>query len=353
MSAGAGSGTVSVRIADSDLSFDAEAGDLLLRAALRSGIGMAYDCNSGGCGSCQIELVEGEVKDVWPEAPGIGARARKRGRLLACQCRPLTDCVVKAQIADRFRPPIIPRRKAVRLVDFRSITRDMAEFTFASEDGEAAFLPGQFAMLAIPGVEGERAYSMSNLANRDGHWSFVIKRMAGGAASERLFAERDALEGLELDGPYGTAYLREDTPRDIILVAGGSGLSPILSIAAGIGQSDKLSGRRVIVFYGGRTIEDLCAERELDHLFPQGHRFEVIEAVSESEEGALQGEASSSPRKGFIHEVLADYLKTNALDPGSFDYYFCGPPPMINALSWMLQLEMKVPEEQLFFDSFL
>lgn len=353
MKTGSCPGKVSIRIADSDIDFHAETGDPLLRAALRSGIGMAYDCNSGGCGSCQIELVEGEIEDIWPEAPGIGARARKRGRLLACQCRPLSDCVVEARVEDRFRPVVLPQRRSVRLVGFRPITHDLAEFTFASEDGKADFQPGQYAMLAIPGVEGERAYSMANLANAEGQWSFVIKRMAGGAASNRLFDEREALEGLELDGPYGTAYLREETPRDIILVAGGSGLSPILSIAAGIARSEKLAGKRVMVFYGGREAKDLCAARQLDRLFPDGHRFEVIEATSEGEEGAWEAGASRVQYKGFIHEVLAAYLKENALDFGGFGYYFCGPPPMTNALLRMLQLEFNVPEDQLFFDSFL
>ena len=69
-------------------------------------------------------------------------------------------------------------------------------------------------------------------------------------------------------------------------MAGGSGLSPILSIAAGIARSKKLAGKRVMVFYGGREAKDLCAARQLDRLFPDGHRFEVIEATSEGEEGA-------------------------------------------------------------------
>ncbi|MGV2495907.1 2Fe-2S iron-sulfur cluster-binding protein [Pelagerythrobacter aerophilus] len=344
---------LSVKVADSEIAFTAASGDTFLRAALRDQVGLPYDCNSGGCGSCQIEVVDGEFEDLWPNAPGLGARARKRGKVLACQCRPTSDCTIKAAPHDRFLPAIAPKRRAVRLVDFRPITQDLAEFTFVSDEGRIDFLAGQYAMLTIPGITGERAYSMSNLANDDGQWSFIIKRMAGGAASNLLFDRNNDISGLEIDGPYGNSYLREDSPRDIVLVAGGSGLSPILSIAARIAQSETLLSKRVIVFFGGRTAEDLCAARELDRMIPGGHGFEIIEAASDEAAGTPADQGSSSAPQGFIHEILGSYLEENALEPGAFDYYFCGPPLMINSLSRMLQLDFKVPQGQLFFDSFL
>ncbi len=344
---------LSVKVADSEIAFTAASGDTFLRAALRDQVGLPYDCNSGGCGSCQIEVVDGEFEDLWPDAPGLGSRARKRGRLLACQCSPTSDCTIKAVPDDRFCPAIVPQRRSVRLVDFRPITQDLAEFTFVSDEGRIDFLAGQYAMLTIPGITGERAYSMSNLANDDGQWSFIIKRMAGGAASNLLFDRNNDISGLEIDGPYGNSYLREDSPRDIVLVAGGSGLSPILSIAARIAQSETLLSKRVIVFFGGRTAEDLCAARELDRIVSGRHSFEVIEAASDAATGVPVDRESTSAPQGFIHEILKSYLEENALDPGAFDYYFCGPPPMINSLNRMLQIDFKVPQEQLFFDSFL
>ncbi len=353
MKTNAEDGELSIKIADSVIEFGAAPGDTFLRAALRGRVGLPYDCNSGGCGTCQVEVVEGEFEDLWLDAPGLGARARKRGKLLACQCRPVSDCVVKAAPDERFRPQIAPRRRPVCCVDFRRITGDIGEFVFASEDGAAEFLPGQYAMLAVPGVTGERAYSMSNLANEEGHWSFIIKRMTGGVASNLLFEQQNSLPTLMLDGPFGTSFLREDSPRDIILVGGGSGLSPMLSIAARIVQSEQLSSKRVIVFYGGRTPKDLCAGSELDRIIPGGHGFEVIEVASNNEEGMPACNGSTSAPQGFIHEILGSYLVEMRLGASAFDYYFCGPPSMTNSLSRMLLLDFKVPVEQLFYDSFL
>ncbi|MBP8267532.1 MAG: 2Fe-2S iron-sulfur cluster binding domain-containing protein, partial [Zoogloea sp.] len=60
--------------------FEQHEGDTLLRAALRAGIGLSYECNSGGCGGCKFELLQGEVETLWADAPGLSERDRRRGR---------------------------------------------------------------------------------------------------------------------------------------------------------------------------------------------------------------------------------------------------------------------------------
>ncbi|HQA09005.1 2Fe-2S iron-sulfur cluster binding domain-containing protein, partial [Zoogloea sp.] len=50
--------------------FEYAAGDTLLRAGLRAGLGMPYECGVGACGCCRCEVIEGEVADLWPAAPG-------------------------------------------------------------------------------------------------------------------------------------------------------------------------------------------------------------------------------------------------------------------------------------------
>ena len=81
----------SIVIEGKDKSFTCEAGDSMLRAGLRAGLGMPYECNTGGCGTCKFQLLEGETEDLWPDAPGVTARDREKGRKLACQNRPRGD----------------------------------------------------------------------------------------------------------------------------------------------------------------------------------------------------------------------------------------------------------------------
>ena len=90
--------------------FVQQPGDTILRAALRAGKGLSYECNSGGCGGCKFELIEGEVETLWPEAPGLSERDRKRGRHLACQCRALGEATIAAGGGPEKSPGMPPNR---------------------------------------------------------------------------------------------------------------------------------------------------------------------------------------------------------------------------------------------------
>ena len=87
-----------IAVVDTGEEFDCGADDTILRAALRSGLGMAYSCNSGSCGNCRFQLAEGAVEHVRADAPAWSERDRARGRWLGCQARPLGDCLIKVRL---------------------------------------------------------------------------------------------------------------------------------------------------------------------------------------------------------------------------------------------------------------
>src|SRR5262249_1065671 len=127
-----------------------------------------------------------------------------------------------------------------------------------------SFLPGQYALLEIPGVGSIRAYSMSNTAADGGtKWHFQIRKVVGGRATEILFGQPDVGVEIMIDGPYGNGCLREGAAREIICIAGGSGLAPMLSVARGAATSQALEGRQIRFFMGGRTPADIGGEKEL------------------------------------------------------------------------------------------
>lgn len=316
--------------------------DTILRAALRAGIGLAYECNSGGCGACKFELLNGEIETLWAEAPGLGERDWRRGRHLACQCRALGPVSLKAASGAEYVPPLPPQRHLAVFSGFTDITHDIREFRFTTE-GEAAFLPGQYAMLDLPGVSSSRAYSMSNTPNALGQWQFQIRRVPNGKGTSVLF---DALKpGAEigLDGPYGVAFLRSDAPRDIVCVAGGSGLAPMLSIARGAVKTGLLQTRRLHFFYGARTPRDVCGEAQLATLPGFGEQIVYHPVVSEP------GNSGWNGATGFVHAHVAAVLAETL---PAHECYFAGPPPMTQALQEMLMVDYRVPFEQIHFDRF-
>ncbi len=318
-------------------------GDTILRAALRAGVGLSYECNSGGCGGCKFELLEGEVDTLWHDAPGLSDKDRRRGRHLACQCRAKGPVSIKAATGAEYAPKVLPQRQKARLVGTTDITHDLREFRFRSAAG-ASFLPGQFAMLDLPGLASSRAYSMSNTANDDGEWHFQVRRVPHGQGTHTLFDRLAVGDEIGLDGPYGVAWLRTGAPRDIVCVAGGSGLAPMVSIARGAAAAGMLKDRRLHFFYGARTPRDVCGEALLAELEGFGERIIYRPVVSlPGGEGEWQGET------GYVHDAVARALPGSL---ASFEFYFAGPPPMTQALQEMLMVGHRVPFEQIHFDRF-
>jgi toluene monooxygenase electron transfer component len=231
-------------------------------------------------------------------------------------------------------PPHRPQRRKARLIGSQRITHDITEFRFEAE-GPDNFEPGQYALLHLPGVEGARAYSMSNLPG-EGRWEFQIKAMPGGAATSRLFDMAAGAE-LSLDGPYSTAYLRPESPRDIILMAGGSGLSPMVSIARGAEAAGMLRDRKLHFYYGCRSEADAVTPGDLPTPLPE---VNFVTALSEAAEAGTEAL--------FLHDAVrrdfGDSLK-------EYEIYFAGPAVMSAAIQTMAH-ELGVPPDQLHFDEF-
>jgi len=333
-----------VHIAGSEQRYACEPGDTLLRAGLRAGIGLSYECNAGSCGTCKIDLVSGELDDPYPQAPGIKQRDRDRGRRLACQSVPRGDCTIKTRIAELYVPKHQPRRMAARLESLRDITHDIREFSFAT-DAPAHFLAGQYAMLSLPGAPTPRAYSMSNTSNDDGLWQFMIRRTPTGGVSNALFDLPPGTD-VELDGPFGLAYLREDSERDIVCIAGGSGIAPMVSILDAAAEHEHVRHLGAWLFYGGRGPKDVPAISKVLKSHHIENRLEWHPVVSVP---ALAEGTDWNGEFGFVHELLPRKLPRPLPD---YEYYFAGPPPMIEATIRLLVAENKVPQSQLHFDRF-
>jgi toluene monooxygenase electron transfer component len=332
-----------IRLAGGATEFDCAPGDTVLRAAQRAGLGFPYECNVGSCGNCKFELLEGELSDAWPQAPGLSDKDRLRQRHLGCQSRPLGACHIKLRTLDRYVPPHRPQRAPAVLQQVRRLTHDLSEFRFTLAT-PLVFEPGQYALAWLPGVSGPRAYSMSNIAERldgPGECHFQVRRLPGGVGSAALFALQPGAR-IDIDGPYGMAWLRRDAPRDILCLAGGSGLAPMLSIARGAMVEPRLAERQLHFIYGGRTATDICGHDLLQALPGYGRRLHYSAFVSDA------ADASRAYPSGLVHEAAQQLHGERLRD---LEIYFAGPPAMANAVQALL-LAAAVPPEQQHFDRF-
>ncbi len=325
-----------IGIAGGDVAFTCAEGDTVLRAAQRAGLGFPYECNVGSCGNCRFELITGQVHNAWPTAPGLSDKDRQRQRHLGCQSLPHGDCTIKLRLSEHYVPPHRPRRAGAVLTSHRAITHDIREFRFQL-DAPQAFEPGQYALAWLPGVAGPRAWSMSNTAADA--WEFQVRRVPGGQGSGVLFDGLALGQHIELDGPYGMAWLKRDVPRDILCLAGGSGLAPMISIARAAMLEPRLVSRQLHFVYGGRTAADLCGQDMLRVLPGWGQRLHYHGFVSAPPPG-------STPV--FVHDAALQLFGERLR---SMEIYFAGPPVMASAVQAML-LGAGVAPEQQHFDQF-
>lgn len=318
--------------------FNCAADDVLLRGGLREGLGIPYECNAGGCGTCKIDVLSGEVENLWADAPGLSDRDKRKGRLLACQCRPKSDCVIKLRLDEKCVPKVIPKLQKVKLKHVQLVTHDILEVHLQSDE-PAQFIPGQYALVWV-NQELLRAYSMSNLPNDNGLWVFQIRRVPDGKMTNVLFDEqlREQAE-IQIDGPYGLAHLQEQA-RPIVCVAGGSGLAPMLAIARGVAVNPHLKNHKVWFFHGGREQRDLFTENQLRDWTELGERLNYVPATS--------SEFIEGIRSGFIHDVIQDVLGEQLIE---HEIYCAGPPPMVKSIEQMAH-QAGIPQQQIHFDRF-
>lgn len=334
-----------IKIADTDLEFECDTGDAIMRAALRADIPFPYECNVGRCGSCRFEILDGEIENLWPEAPALTARDRRANLKLGCQSVPRGDCTIKVRLDRNCAPLTRPSLKKATFVRVHDVTHDIREFVFRTE-GPAEFRAGQYALFHLAGVQGPRAYSMCNTANAAGEWRFLIKHVRTGAGTNVLFNDLKAGDAIMIDAPYGLAYFREGFERNIVCVAGGSGLSPIIALVRQAAQHPRFAERKVHVFYGGRGPSDICGEEFLRVLPHYGDNITYNASISLPE---LDPNGMWIGPVGYIHETVERILNGRLAD---YEFYVAGPPPMLQATVQMLVLKHKVDIGRVHFDRF-
>jgi toluene monooxygenase electron transfer component len=332
---------MNISIEDTETTFACK-DDTILRAALRAGLGFPYACNTGSCGNCRFTLIEGEVAHI-SEPPAWSERDLKKNRWIGCQARPSSDCTIKVRLDPACVPTHRPRRRGATLTASTPVTHDIRQFTFSLAEPAQA-LPGQYALLYLPGMDTPRAYSMCEIAEGGSQWSFQIKLVPGGAGSSALQALQTGAE-ITLDGPYGTAHLRPDAPRDILCLAGGSGLSPMISIARAAASAPALADREIHFVYGGRMVRDICGESMLEVLPGYGERIHYLPVLSNH---PIDDAQAWKGAQGFVHEAVAERYGDRLVE---FEIYFAGPPPMAEAIKRML-FERGVPQDQVHYDEF-
>ncbi len=328
-----------VAIVDTDISFDVTAGERILTAALRAGAWLPFECGWGSCGTCKVTLIEGEVETLFPDAPAISPRDARRNKILACQSSPVSDLVIKPTWVEGVpREGMATQRCPATLTVKDEIGPAIFRLGFTLEHA-VAFHEGQHAVIEVGGHNNHgglrRCYSMSN---RPGTTTaeFIMKRYDGKPGSE-AFSALSLGDDVVIEMPYGEMWLR-DTDAPVCLVAGGTGIAPILSMVQQL-SADR-DPRPVTVVYGANMLDELVC-------------WEDLAALSGELPNSMLVGALATPHPGWEG---VEGLVTHALEPmlddlSPADFYIAGPPVMTNAVRAQLS-DAGIQLDRIRYDSF-
>ena len=297
--------------------------ETVLDAAFRQGYNLVYGCREGQCSACKCFLLEGDVALERYSNFALSDTERGNGYALMCRAVPEEDLVVELLHYDpdnyRLEHLIADGEATVETVE--ALTHDITRLVLRAPGFD--FTPGQYIDLHVPGAEdgAKRSFSMANLPGSD-EIELIIKRYPGGRLSGLLEGSISPGDTIGYTGPYGSLHAR-DSERPILMIAGGSGMAPILSLLREFARQG--CERPIRFFYGARTEDDL---------------FYADIAAELAEFTAVTGR--------FVHEAVDAYLTAT---PQEADVYMCGPPPMVEAAEEMLARH-GVDERRIFVDKF-
>ena len=285
-------------------------------AAYRARINIPLDCRDGACGTCKALCESGEYDGGTYLDDALSQSESDDGYCLPCSMKPTSDLVLQiASTSAVAKTQAATHETVVTAVEKLSPTTVRLAVE-APAGGTLAFLPGQYVNITVPGSEETRSYSFSCVSGSD-ELEFLVKLTAGGLMSTYLSDTAAAGDKISFTGPHGSFFLRE-AQRPALLLAGGTGLAPILSILRTMAA--EASTRPVHLVYGASTDDDVVQLDELELLASALDAFTWDHCVSDP--------SSTAANKGYVTALLTDAH----LNGGDVAVYLCGPPPMVEAV---------------------
>lgn len=327
---------------NNDKEFTVRGGDNLLSTLIQEKIFIPSACGGKGtCGYCKVQVHKGGGAVLATETPFLTKEEIEANVRLSCQCK------VKENI--RIEIP----KELFNVKEYSAVLEEMEDMTDTikrlrlrlPEGEEIRFKPGQFIQLMAPVYEGNneeiyRAYSIASSAADKTHIELFIGYVPGGIATTYVHQHLKVGDQVQINGPYGDFYYQDDNDREMILVAVGTGIAPIISILNHMKEEN--IQRKATFYFGAKTPSDLFLLNYFKDLEETLYDFKFMPTLSRiTEEHNWTGE------RGRVNNALDTYL----MDGENKEAYLCGNPPMIQSVMTSLK-EKGLDEELIYFDEF-
>ena len=333
-------GDVTLTIND-EKSLTVEGGRTLLSTLKDEEVFIPSACGGrGSCGLCKLKVLDGAGEPLPTETPWLSPEELADKVRLSCQVKVKSD--MRIQVPEEL---FNVKQYRTEVSSLRDLTHDIKEVRLrVVEPAEISFTAGQFIQFEVPAYELTdepvyRAYSMSSSPATPGEIELEIRYVPNGICT--TYVHQHLVEGapITVNGPYGDFYLR-DTEREIIFIAGGSGMAPIKSILHEMERA--ANPRKARYFFGARSARDLFLVEEMKALEKTLPDFEFVPGLSDpAPDDQWEGET------GLITEIVGRHTDNAA----EAEAYLCGSPMMIDACVKVLR-DKGMPEDRIYFDKF-
>jgi CDP-4-dehydro-6-deoxyglucose reductase, E3 len=329
-----------VTLQPSGHSFPAEPDQTILEAAIAAGLLIPYGCRDGACGACKARVDAGQVSLVRYSSSALSESEQAAGFTLLCRAHAASDVTVTVRNVQRAGD--IPVKKLpCRVQRLKKLAPDVMLVDVKLPASEQfRFLAGQYVDFLLAGGK-RRSFSIANAPEGVDHLEFHVRLVDGGQFTGHVFNAMKEKDILRFEGPLGGFFLREDSDKPIVLVAGGTGFAPIKAL---IEHAINAGVRRPMTLYWGSRdraglyLQDLAASWETK--LPD---FTFVPVLSES-----PAVDAWTGRSGLVHQaVIADHP-----DLSGHEVYACGAPVMIDAARRDFTTQCHLPADAFFCDSF-
>ena len=334
-----------ISVLPSGRSFEADAGETMLAAGIRQGVGLPYGCKDGACGSCKCKKLSGTVVHGPHQEKALSAQEEADGYVLTCCGTATSDVVLESrQVTHAGAFPI--KKMPARVAQLERLSHDVMRVKLQLPAADVMeFHAGQYIEFILRDG-ARRSYSMANAPHTliesgapmvDLH----VRHMPGGKFTDHVFSAMKEKEILRIEGPYGSFYLRDDSPKPIVMLASGTGFAPVKAIL----EHMQFMGitRDVVLYWGGRRPHDLYLDawvREQQAAMPH---LRYVPVVSD----ALP-EDGWTGRTGFVHQAVLQDLP----DLSGHQVYACGAPIVVDSARKDFTERAALPEEEFYADAF-
>lgn len=330
-----------ITVAGADQAFAAATNENILEAGLRAGLPLPYGCRGGSCGACRATLLSGSVS--YPETPtALSDVERAAGQVLLCQARAAGDLTVKINTETEALASggQAVRTLPARVINLHRLAPDVMRLYLKLPPTEQLrYRAGQYIDILLRNGQ-RRSFSLANPPHADAYLELHVRHLFGGAFSSFVFDGMQEKAILRIEGPLGGFYLRRDSQRPLLMLAGGTGFAPIKAILEDAFHDG--FHRPVHFYWGARSRRDL-------------YQNDLPEGWAEQQPTLRYTPVLSAPaaaddwqgRTGFVHAAAAaDYPNLS-----QHQVYMAGPPAMIEAAKAAFFAQGLDPQ-QLFYDSF-